>query len=69
MVVDPHGLALKIIVDLYVKIKDRSRKVRFYSEEEFRKFFKQAKFQNIHTWSFYQIHTLICPFVIIEAEK
>jgi len=59
----------KIIVDLYVKIKDRSRKVRFYSEEEFRKFFKQAKFHNIHTWSFYQIHTLICPFVIIEAEK
>ena len=66
----PHWSYFKrIITDLYVKITDKSSKIRFYCEDEFRSFLRKAKFRDIHSWSFYQIHSLICPFVIVEGKK
>lgn len=59
----------RIITDFYVKITDKSWKIRFYSEEEFRSFLRKAKFRDVHSWTFYQIHSLICPFVIVEGKK
>jgi len=65
----PKHLFKKFIADLSVKISDRAWRMRFYTEREFREFFEGSGFEEVHTWSFYQTHSLLYPFVIIEGTK
>lgn len=59
----------KFIADLSVKISDRTWRIRFYTQNEFRQFFEASGFEDIHTWCFYQTHRLLYSFVMIEGTK
>jgi ubiquinone/menaquinone biosynthesis C-methylase UbiE len=59
----------KFIADLSVKISDRTWRIRFYTQNEFRQFFEASGFEDIHTWCFYQTHCLLYSFVMIEGTK
>jgi ubiquinone/menaquinone biosynthesis C-methylase UbiE len=65
----PEHSFKKFIADLSVKISDRTWRMRFYTEKEFKEFFEESGFEEVHTWSFYQTHSLLCPFVMIEGTK
>jgi demethylmenaquinone methyltransferase/2-methoxy-6-polyprenyl-1,4-benzoquinol methylase len=59
----------KFIADLSAKISDRTWRMRFYTEREFKEFFEGSGFEEVRTWSFYQTHSLLYPFVMIEGTK
>jgi ubiquinone/menaquinone biosynthesis C-methylase UbiE len=65
----PEHLFKKLIADLSVKMSDRTWHIRFYTEKEFREFFEKSGFKEVHTWPFYQTHSLLYPFVMTEGTK
>lgn len=65
----PRHFLKKLIADLSVKISDRTWRIRFYTEGEFREFFERSEFIEVHSWCFYQTHCLLYPFLMIEGTK
>ena len=65
----PESLFKRLISDIYAKITDRSWKIRFYSEREFKEFFRKSGFRDVHSYCFYQTHDLKSPSIIIEGTK
>jgi ubiquinone/menaquinone biosynthesis C-methylase UbiE len=65
----PEHPVKKLIADLSAKISDRTWRMRFYTEREFREFFEASGFEEVHTWCFYQTHCLLHPFVMVEGTK
>lgn len=65
----PSSLLKKFVADLSAKISDRTWRIRFFTEKEFRSFFEGSGFVDVNSWCFYQTHCLWYPFLIIEGTK